>query len=165
VEGAAISVGDTAAMRTRHRPLTALFALLPWVAAQAAALGTSAGALQPCPASPNCVCSCSSNDDAHHTKPLHYSGDATLAWQALRRALASMDRARIVSDDGSYMHVEFTTALFRFVDDVELLSDPQAAVIHIRSASRVGYYDLGTNRRRVEAIRARFDHELTAVSR
>jgi uncharacterized protein (DUF1499 family) len=149
-------------MSSWHRPLTGLVALLPWIAAEAAALGPADGALQPCPASPNCVCSCS-NDDAHRTAPLRYAGDADHAWQALGRAVASMARVDIVRDDGSYMHATFTSAIFRFVDDVEFLIDRQAGVIHMRSASRVGYYDLGANRRRVEAIRARFDRELAAA--
>ena len=46
--------------------------------------------------------------------------------------------------------------LLRFVDDVDAVVDPDAGVIHVRSASRVGYSDLGVNRKRVEAIRAAF---------
>jgi uncharacterized protein (DUF1499 family) len=45
----------------------------------------------------------------------------------------------------------------RFVDDVEFLLVPAERVIHVRSASRVGYSDLGTNRKRVEALRAKFE--------
>jgi len=43
------------------------------------------------------------------------------------------------------------------MDDVEFLLDDGTKTIHIRSASRVGYSDLGVNRKRVEAIRARFE--------
>ena len=55
-----------------------------------------------------------------------------------------------------YLHVEFTTALLRFVDDVEFLLDPDKKLIHYRSASRIGRSDLGTNRRRMEMIRRAF---------
>jgi len=41
-----------------------------------------------------------------------------------------------------------------FVDDLELQLRPQDALIAVRSASRLGYGDLGANRRRVEALRA-----------
>jgi uncharacterized protein (DUF1499 family) len=41
------------------------------------------------------------------------------------------------------------TRFFRFIDDIEARVDPQARCLHVRSASRVGYSDLGTNRRRV----------------
>ena len=61
-----------------------------------------------------------------------------------------MKRARIVTAEERYIHAEFTSAFFRFVDD-------GTRTIHVRSASRVGYSDFGVNRRRVEEIRARFD--------
>ena len=48
---------------------------------------------------------------------------------------------------------EFTTALMGYVDDVEFLYDPAAGVTHVRSASRLGYSDLGANRKRIEALR------------
>ena len=57
----------------------------------------------------------------------------------------------------TYLRAEFRSRLFRFVDDVELLVDPEAARIEIRSASRVGHSDLGVNRKRVEVIRAAFE--------
>lgn len=56
------------------------------------------------------------------------------------------------------MHAEFTSALFGFVDDVEFLIDDTAKVIHVRSASQVGYYDLGVNRQRVNNLRSRFEN-------
>ena len=49
----------------------------------------------------------------------------------------------------------FTTRL-GFVDDVQFLLDERARVIHVRSASRVGYWDLGVNRKRMEAIRREY---------
>lgn len=112
--------------------------------------------LAPCPASPNCVSSLAS-DDAHRVRPLPYTGDPAAAMQRLRDVIAAMPRTRIVSADDSTLHAEFTSFLFRFVDDVNCAVDPKAGVIQIRSASRVGYSDLGVNRKRVEAIRAAFE--------
>jgi uncharacterized protein (DUF1499 family) len=54
------------------------------------------------------------------------------------------------------LRAQFTSFLFRFVDDVDCVVDAPAGVIQIRSASRVGYSDLGANRKRVEAIRRAF---------
>ena len=51
----------------------------------------------------------------------------------------------------------FTTRWLRFVDDVEFALDAPAGVIDVRSASRLGAEDFGTNRRRIEAIRSAFD--------
>jgi uncharacterized protein (DUF1499 family) len=48
----------------------------------------------------------------------------------------------------------FTSKVFRFVDDVELRLDPQNNCIQVRSASRIGYSDLGVNRQRIDKLRA-----------
>ncbi|HAE22942.1 MAG TPA: DUF1499 domain-containing protein, partial [Spirochaetaceae bacterium] len=50
----------------------------------------------------------------------------------------------------------YRSKLFRFVDDVEFYFPPALSLIHVKSASRVGYSDMGVNRKRVEDIRARF---------
>lgn len=68
-----------------------------------------------------------------------------------------MKRARIVLAEERYIRAEFTSAFFRFVDDVEFLLDDGTETIHVRSASRVGHSDFGVNRRRVKEIRLRFD--------
>ena len=73
----------------------------------------------------------------------------------LRQILESMHRVRITEATSTYIHAEFTSLVFRFVDDLELLLDSEAGVIHVRSASRVGRSDLGANRRRVEDLRRR----------
>jgi len=63
-----------------------------------------------------------------------------------------------------YLHVEFRSTLFRFVDDVEFVIDEPQGLIHIRSASRVGYSDLGANRKRMEKIRLAFQQRQAAIS-
>lgn len=60
---------------------------------------------------------------------------------------------KIASEKGDYMHVEATTLIFRFVDDLEFLYQPNQGLIQLRSASRIGYSDLGKNRRRLEGMR------------
>lgn len=47
----------------------------------------------------------------------------------------------------------------RYVDDVELRLDGNKQLIHTRSASWVGYSDLGANWKRVGRIRAAFDKQ------
>lgn len=121
----------------------------------------------PCPDSPNCVSSYA-DDEVHHVDPLPLPvgtessapalvGAASLV--AVRRALASMPRTKIVTEDGDYVHATCTSLVFRFVDDLELRLDRQQEVIHVRSASRVGYGDLGVNRRRVERLRSLLESE------
>lgn len=119
-------------------------------------LGVHDGRLAPCPASPNCVCT-QAADEAHRIEPLTYTGSAAEALARLRAVLAARPRVRIVTQSENYLHVEFTSRVFRFVDDVEFLLDDEAKAIHFRSASRAGYSDLGVNRRRMEEIRQAFN--------
>ena len=119
-------------------------------------IGVAGGRLAPCPDSPNCVSS-QSEDKGHAVAPLRYEGAAEAAMQELVGVIRGMRGARIKTAQERYIHAEFTSFLFRFVDDVEFLLDDGSKTIHVRSASRVGYSDLGVNRRRVEAIRSLFD--------
>jgi uncharacterized protein (DUF1499 family) len=119
-------------------------------------IGVTAGRLAPCPDSPNCVSS-QSEDERHAIEPLRNEGAAEAAMQGLIDVIKGMKRARIIIAQKRYIHAEFTSFLFRFVDDVEFLLDEESKTIHVRSASRVGYSDLGVNRKRVETIRSRFD--------
>lgn len=123
-------------------------------------LGVTNGKLSPCLDSSNCVSS-QSTDKAHRVEPLWYEGTLTEARKRLISMINSMNRARIVTVERDYIHAEFTTALFRFVDDVEFYFDDANKTIHLRSASRIGYYDLGVNRKRIENIRARFINSTT----
>jgi len=109
------------------------------------------GRLSVCPGSPNCVCSAHPDDHDHMIAPLRYEGDAARAIVAMKEVLTALDRAELKSERPDYLHYEVTTKLMRFVDDVELHF--VSGVIHVRSASRVGYSDFGVNRRRVEEIR------------
>lgn len=111
--------------------------------------------LKPCGRRPNCVSSLSDNPK-RRVDPLAFNGPPSVALRRLIELLNSMPRVTIVQRDENYLRAEFVSAVFRFVDDVEFAVDPKARVIHVRSASRVGYHDLGVNRRRVEAIRTRF---------
>ncbi len=120
------------------------------------ALPTAGSGLPPCPPSPNCLCS-QDPDPGHQVPPLTYTGSPEEALKRLKQVVRSMPRARIADERPNYFRAEYTTALLRFVDDVDFLIEPNGGKIHIRSASRVGYSDLGTNRKRVEQIRQAFD--------
>ncbi|MDZ4083833.1 MAG: DUF1499 domain-containing protein [Bdellovibrionales bacterium] len=84
---------------------------------------------------------------------VHLSKPLSDAKEALRAVLTKMPRTDIRKEDGPYLHVEFRTAVMRFVDDVEFLFDEQTKTLQFRSASRVGYSDWNVNRKRMEEIR------------
>jgi len=106
--------------------------------------------LAPCPSTPNCV-STQSADPAKRMDPIAYTGSVDDARATLLRIL-DRPRVEIVASTEFFVHAVFTTRIMRFRDDVEFLFDPDAGVIHFRSASRVGRSDLGTNRRRMESL-------------
>ena len=116
------------------------------------------GNLAPCPDTPNCVSSQAKNA-RHRIDPILFPGDSASAWSRLRKVIAEMKGARITEEATEYLHAEFRSAWFGFVDDVEFRMDEAAGKIDVRSASRTGYSDFGVNRRRVEEIRARFARE------
>lgn len=116
------------------------------------------GVLPPCPSTPNCVSS-RAEKASQRVDPILFHGDPASAWSRLRKAVAAMRGARITEEKAGYLHAEFRSALFGFVDHVELGLDEAANRIDVRSASRTGYYDFGVNRRRVEEIRERFARE------
>ena len=119
-----------------------------------ATIGLIERQLAPCPASPNCVSS-QAGAENQRVEVLRYNEDRAQAQVRLLRVLKGMERVTVIRADATYVHVEFRSAFFGFVDDVEFHFDPPG-VIQVRSASRVGYSDFGVNRARVAAIRERF---------
>lgn len=117
--------------------------------------GMTGGRLAPCPSSPNCVSS-QSLDLRHFIEPLRYEGTRQQARDRLLAAIRTIKRSRVVEAGDLYIHAEFTSAFFRFVDDAEFYLDDTSKIIHMRSASRIGYGDFGVNRKRLEALKAAF---------
>ena len=111
------------------------------------------GRFMACPESPNCVSSFA-QDEGHAIDALEIDGPAAEAWEALEGELAARPGVEIVRRDEWYLHAVFTTRLMRYRDDVEFQLDAEGGEIQVRSASRVGHSDMGTNRSRVESIRA-----------
>lgn len=115
-------------------------------------IGVSDSGLAPCPASPNCVSS-DAGDTSHSISPLQLNVPPNAGWKTARELVAGLPRTHIVQETSGYLHAECQSALFGFVDDLELHLRPAENIIAIRSASRLGHSDLGVNRRRVEALR------------
>ena len=117
----------------------------------------SDGRLLPCPNLRNCVCSHYPEDVDHYIEALHFQGTIEEGRHRLRSILTRMPQARVIVEKGSYLRAEFTSKLFKFVDDVEFLLAPGEGKIHVRSASRLGYWDVGVNRKRIGEIRRLFE--------
>lgn len=98
-------------------------------------------------------------------QPLKFPGDAPTAWRMALAAVAGLPRTRLVDSADGYLRAECVSAVLRRVADLELQIDVRASVIHVRSASRSGLWDLGTNRRRVEGLRKSFEAQLARLGR
>jgi uncharacterized protein (DUF1499 family) len=118
--------------------------------------GVVGGKLKACPSKPNCVCS-EDSDPGHAIEPLAFEGDAGRAFRALLALVSSDPLGEVRETTDTYAHAVYRTPVLRFKDDVEFRLDSGAKRIHVRSASRIGYSDLGANRRRIESLRARWN--------
>jgi len=108
--------------------------------------------LKECPSSPNCVSSVTSSEK-HYMAPFNYTGELEDAIRKIKKVLSEENRAKITLEDKNYIRAEFKIAVFGFIDDVEFLIDNEEKKIHFRSASRVGYSDLGVNKKRMIRIK------------
>lgn len=124
------------------------------IAKKPGTVGAHGGQLAHCPASPNCVSSLPDEDVSHRVDPIPAGSDADKTLARLEAALLAMPRTTVVVRRPGYLHAESRSAFFGFVDDVELLAERGANVIHVRSIARVGYSDFGVNRARIEDLRA-----------
>ena len=117
------------------------------------AAGLVDGKLSACPDKPNCVCSEYPDDISHAIEPIAI-GDISGA-DALKKLknIIQAQGGKISTARENYFAATFSSALFGFIDDLEIRIDIENGVIHLRSASRVGTSDLGANSRRVDMIK------------
>lgn len=113
----------------------------------------TAASLADCPKSPNCVSSQASDPD-RRVAPLKGGDSAEQARQRLTAVLDSLPRVSWTAPTEQRIEAQFTSLIFRFTDDV-IFEIEEDGSIQVRSASRIGYSDLGANRSRVEMLRER----------
>jgi uncharacterized protein (DUF1499 family) len=106
-----------------------------------------------CPNTPNCVSSQAATEDSHFIAPFKIIADTKQVWAGLKQALLNQPRTIITAETADTIDAEATSLVFRFVDDLKIILDSDNNIIHIRSASRVGYSDFGVNRKRMEQLR------------
>ena len=120
-------------------PLLMLFHVVGPVPAD---LGVHNGQLSPCPS------------PAHCASRTWVQADPQAGFQTLADAAAEMPRSIVVKRNDGYLHAEVSSALFGFVDDLELLLLDDTQELQARSISRLGDSDLGVNARRLMELDA-----------
>ena len=135
---------------------------LGWLAGQPpTGLGVQDGKLKRPSRTPNSVSSQADlwpgpMSESARIDPLTVKGSPQASLQQIKALAAQMPGARVVDSRDDYLYLQFTTRVLGFVDDVEFWAAPDAKVIQVRSASRVGRKDFGVNRARIEALRGQF---------
>lgn len=114
------------------------------------------GGLTDCPPAPRCVSS-QAGDPDKRVPALSLWQPADRAWPAVREVVAAMPRTTIVIADDRYLHAEVISPWRVYTDDLELLLEPEAGLIQVRSSARVGYYDFQVNRERVQGLADRLE--------
>ena len=112
-------------------------------------VGVVDGNLTPCGSRPNCVSS--EGPKTHLVQPLPYLGSHSFS--LILEHLNKHYKTEVLEQNSNYLHVVISTNTFRFKDDLEFLLKPEQGLIEMRSASRLGYSDLGVNRKRLEKLR------------
>jgi uncharacterized protein (DUF1499 family) len=139
-----------------------LFFVLRWLVGRVSPmpenLGVANGRLTPCPDSPNCVSSYET-DEEHGMDAMELKGETAVAQQKILTIIQATPNSTLITNEPGYIHAEFRSPIWRFVDDIEFYFDEEAGLIQFRSASRLGYGDGGVNRSRMEEIRAAYGSE------
>lgn len=137
-----------------------LFVILGFISNNGKAIGLADGRLSKCPNKPNCVCTEHNQDTAHYVEPIIITqGTEIDVLSNLKHVIKDM-QGSIQAESDTYLAATFTSPLFRFVDDLEIRLDMEQKLIHIRSASRVGYSDAGVNKSRAELLKKRYDAQI-----
>jgi uncharacterized protein (DUF1499 family) len=110
-----------------------------------------------CPNKPNCVSSLAV--DANQIAPfeliINTQQTTDIAWLGISNIIKKQHRTNIISFNATQLHAEVRSIIFKFVDDLNLSLDSEQNIVHVRSASRTGYYDFGVNRQRIESLRSK----------
>lgn len=140
-----------------------LLFILGGISRSGKAPGLVTGRLARCPDSPNCVCSEQQDDSNHSIAPIHLPQVITFDPLAILKNVVKDMGGTIGTESVHYFAATFSSAIFGFMDDFEVRIDSTQKMIHIRSASRVGYGDAGVNKKRIELLKKLYGQKVSAA--
>ena len=105
---------------------------------------------QEIPETPNAVSSLTIQEDKW-VEPWPMIKDIKTSWHKVLETISNHGGIIVHQKEYNYIHAVFISDLMGFRDDVEWLFDHHN-LIHYKSASRVGYSDMGVNRQRYELL-------------
>lgn len=102
-----------------------------------------------CSSKPNCVSTQELRTD-YQIPPFELvSPDISI--DEIERVALTLKRTKTVEKSDTRLHLESSSLVFRFIDDVHIVKDGH--FLQVRSKSRVGYSDFGVNKSRAETLR------------
>ncbi|RHB50121.1 DUF1499 domain-containing protein [Exiguobacterium sp. AM39-5BH] len=111
--------------------------------------------LKPLSGSPNAV-STETSIEALRMEPLLYGRDRVHSIETIKMVMGQLPRTELVEETRDMLHYVVSTKVMRFKDDVEFRFDDETRQIEFRSASRLGHYDFGVNRNRMQDVSERY---------
>jgi uncharacterized protein (DUF1499 family) len=118
-------------------------------------LGVNNGKLAEISKKPNNVSS-QTNEKEKYVEPLNFIDDLAKSKAKIINILNEYPGAKIIKNENNYIYAVFTTGTMKYKDDVEFYFDENSNVIHYRSSSRIGYSDMGLNRKRYNIIAQKY---------
>jgi uncharacterized protein (DUF1499 family) len=115
-------------------------------------LGIFDNKFSPCAESPNCVSS-DARDKDHAVEMFKLNTNLNNGWQKVHDVVSSFPRTKVITFNKQYIHVECSSAVFGFVDDLQLHLRGEGGSVAVKSASRLGHSDFGVNRKRIASLR------------
>ena len=81
--------------------------------------------------------------------------DSEKAFTELIQILENTPRLEIIEKEKYYIHAIATSRIMNFIDDIEIKNLYKDNIFLVKSSSRLGIYDLGVNKRRVQTLHFR----------
>lgn len=119
-------------------------------------LGHRNGQLYKVPKSPNAVSS-QTKVENKKVEALNFIGTLKESKKKIKEIIKNYD-AKIIKEEDNYLHIVFTTGLMKYKDDVEFYFNEKDKKIDYRSESRLGYSDMGLNRKRYQEIKNKYEN-------
>lgn len=102
--------------------------------------------------SPNGVSTQAKSKNKYVT-PLKFKDTKDSSKKIIKKIISKQKGTKLIKETNNYLHFTFTSSFFHFKDDVEFYFNDKNKMIHFKSQSRIGYSDLGVNKKRYELIK------------
>lgn len=112
-----------------------------------------------CPDKPNCVSTLTSSKD-HKVEAWNLNKETPEVLKSIKSEILKLSRTKLVEETENSLHFVFTSMIFRYKDDVWFYADQSNKKLQFKSASRIGYSDLGANKKRMNKLKSLLENKI-----